>query len=142
MQANINDLAPPCLLVPIPPWARHWDTVAYFTEGEATKGTKDFEHSWEDATWQFASATNRDLFTANPERYAPQYGGYCALGLAAGEIADVDPKAFTIVEGKLYFNLNIQYRDEVWRKAPKAYFATADYNWSTNRENLRDNYNN
>ncbi len=55
-----------------------YDTVAYFTEGEPTKGSANFEHSWQDARWQFASATNRDLFTANPDRYAPQYGGYCA----------------------------------------------------------------
>ena len=117
-----------------------YDTVAYFTEGEPTKGTKDFEHDWEDAKWQFASATNRDLFKANPARYAPQYGGYCALGLSAGEYADTDPKAFTIVDGKLYLNISIEYRDGAWRKAPKAYLATADYNWNNNRDTMRDNY--
>ncbi|MFQ5983540.1 MAG: YHS domain-containing (seleno)protein, partial [Woeseiaceae bacterium] len=64
-----------------------YDTVAYFTDGKPTKGKKDFEHVWNDARWHFASATNRDLFTANPDRYAPQFGGYCAGGLAAGEYA-------------------------------------------------------
>ncbi len=117
-----------------------YDTVAYFTEGKPTKGKEEFEHTWEDAKWHFASATNRDLFKANPDRYAPQYGGYCALGLAAGEYADTDPNAFTIVDGKLYLNLSIEYRDGAWRKAPKAYLATADYNWSANRDTLRDNY--
>ncbi len=101
---------------------------------------EEFEKTWQDARWQFASATNRELFAANPERYAPQYGGYCALGIAAGEYADGDPKAFTIVDDKLYLNVSIEYRDNVWRKAPKAYFATADYNWSSNRDKLRDNY--
>ena len=109
-----------------------YDTVAYFTEGNAVKGDKQFAHIWEDATWQFASASNRDLFTANPERYAPQYGGYCALGLAAGEYADIDPGSWTIVEGKLYLNKSKEFR-EVWRKAPAAYKTTADYNWKENR---------
>ncbi len=117
-----------------------YDTVAYFTEGEPTKGNGEFEHTWQDARWQFASATNRDLFTANPDRYAPQYGGYCALGLSAGEYADTDPEAWTIVDGKLYFNKTMAYRDEAWRKAPEAYIATADYNWSQNRDKLRDAY--
>ena len=116
-----------------------YDTVAYFTEAKPTKGKKDFEQVWNDARWQFASATNRDLFTANPERYAPQYGGYCALGLAAGEYADVDPNAWTIVDGKLYLNKTLEYR-VAWRKAPQAYFGTADYNWQNNRDKLRDAY--
>ena len=117
-----------------------YDTVAYFTDGKPTKGSNEFEQVWQDTRWQFASATNRDLFTANPDRYAPQYGGYCALGLAAGEYADADPNAWTIVDGKLYLNKTLAFRDEVWRKAPKAYLATADYNWENNRDKLRDNY--
>ncbi len=116
-----------------------YDTVAYFTEGKPTKGSAEFEHSWQDARWQFASATNRDLFTANPDRYAPQYGGYCAGGLATGEFADTDPQAWTIVDGKLYLNKNLELR-KVWRKAPEAYVVYANYNWDNNRGNLRDAY--
>ncbi len=86
-----------------------YDTVAYFTEGKPMKGTNEFEEVWEDSRWQFASATNRELFKANPERYAPQFGGYCAGGLAVGEIADGDPKLFTIVDGKLYLIKNKGY---------------------------------
>ncbi len=115
-----------------------YDTVAYFTDNKAMQGSKEHSADWEDATWHFASAGNRDLFEANPERYAQQFGGYCALGLAAGEFADIDPKAFTIVDGKLYFNKTKQFR-EAWRKAPDAYLVTANYNWSENRKNLRDN---
>ncbi len=115
-----------------------YDTVAYFTEGSAVMGDKQFAHSWEDATWRFANASNRDLFTANPKRYAPQYGGYCALGLAAGEYADIDPDSWTIVDGKLYLNKSKDFR-EVWRKAPEAYKTTADYNWNENRDKLRVN---
>ncbi len=116
-----------------------YDTVAYFTEGKPIKGSADIEHVWQDARWHFASATNRNLFTANPDRYAPQYGGYCALGVSAGEHADIDPEAWTIVDGKLYLNKTLDYR-EAWRKAPKAYLATADYNWNDNRDKLRDAY--
>ena len=114
-------------------------TVAYFTDGKPTKGSSDFEQLWQDARWQFASATNRDLFTANPDRYAPQYGGYCAGGLAVGEYADIDPEAWTIVEGKLYLNKTMELR-QVWRKGPEAHIEFANYNWENNRGNLRDNY--
>ncbi len=116
-----------------------YDTVAYFTEGKPMKGSVDFEQVWQDTRWQFASATNRDLFTANPDRYAPQYGGYCALGISSGEYAPIDPNAWTIVDGKLYLNRTLEYR-VAWRKAPEAYFATADYNWNNNRDKLRDAY--
>jgi YHS domain-containing protein len=53
-----------------------YDTVAYFTEGRAVKGKREFSFSWNDAEWYFASAENRDLFEADPEHYAPKYGGY------------------------------------------------------------------
>ena len=115
-----------------------YDTVAYFTDGKAMKGKSEFDHVWRDTRWHFASTGNRDLFTANPDRYAPQYGGYCALGLASGEFADVDPEAWTIVDGKLYLNNTKDFR-VVWRKAPEAHIGNADYNWSQNRDQLRNN---
>ena len=115
-----------------------YDTVAYFIADKALKGKSEFEHVWHDARWQFDSAGNRDLFVANPDRYAPTFGGYCALGLAAGEYADGDPTAWTIVDGKLYLN-NTKGVREVWRKAPKAHIGNANYNWEKNRAELRDN---
>lgn len=115
-----------------------YDTVAYFTDGKPMKGKNEFEETWEDARWQFASATNRELFKANPERYAPQFGGYCAGGLAVGEYANGDPEVWTIVDGKLYFNKNKDLQT-AWRKAPEAHIEFADYNWNNFRENLRDN---
>jgi hypothetical protein len=115
-----------------------YDTVAYFTEGKAMKGTAEFEHAWEDARWRFASATNRELFKANPERYAPQFGGYCAGGLAAGEYANGNPESWTIVDGKLYFNKNHDLRT-VWREAPDTLIKYAEYNWDNFRGDLRDN---
>ena len=115
-----------------------YDTVAYFTEGKPTKGKEEFEKSWEDARWQFSSATNRELFKANPERYAPQFGGYCSGGLAVGEYANGDPKLFTIVDGKLYLIKNKQYQ-MAWRKAPEASIHFGEYNWANFRSELRDN---
>ena len=115
-----------------------YDTVAYFTEGKPLTGKAEFEQVWRDARWQFASAGNRDLFTANPERYAPKFGGYCAAGLALGEYADVDPEAWTIVDGKLYL-ISTKENSEVWQKSPEAHIGYADYNWEKNRAQLRNN---
>jgi YHS domain-containing protein len=115
-----------------------YDTVSYFIDGKPMKGKKEFKHTWEDAIWQFASATNLELFKANPERYAPQFGGYCAGGLAVGEYADGDPNLWAIVDDKLYFVKNKKYFTE-WSKAAKGHIHFAEYNWNNFRDQLRDN---
>jgi len=115
-----------------------YDTVAYFTDGKATKGSAEFEYKWEDARWLFANARHRDMFAKHPESFAPQFGGYCALGLSAGEYADADPEAWTIVEGKLYFQKTKDLRD-IWRKAPRALIGNGEHNWKNNRKQLRIN---
>ena len=79
-----------------------YDPVAYFTEGQAIKGSVEFSYDWLGSTWQFASAEHRDRFAADPVKYAPQYGGYCASGMAGGQTSSADPKAWRIVDGKLY----------------------------------------
>ncbi len=79
-----------------------YDVVAYFGAGVPTKGDPRFVHRWNDATWQFATAKNRNLFANDPEKYAPQFGGYCAWAISHGYTADVDPETFRIVDGKLY----------------------------------------
>jgi len=114
-----------------------YDTVAYFTDNKAMKGKSEFQQSWRDAQWHFTSSANRDLFSANPDRYAPQYGGYCALGIAAGEVSDVNPKAFTIVDGKLYLNKEMEFR-EIWRKGTTAEILLSDHNWKHNRKGMRN----
>ena len=116
-----------------------YDTVAYFTEGKATKGKSEFEHQWQDARWHFSSTTNRDLFAANPVRYAPQYGGYCSLGLAVGEYANGDPEAWSIVDGKLYLVKTTGERVDRWRKGKPYYLGASEYNWNNNRDQLRNN---
>ena len=83
-----------------------YDPVAYFTRGEAIKGTADHRHKWLGAYWWFDSEEHRQMFAANPQRYAPQYGGHCATGLAVhgGRTKDIDPEAWVIVDDKLYLN--------------------------------------
>jgi YHS domain-containing protein len=82
-----------------------YDAVAYFTEHKAVKGSEKFTYHWLGANWHFASAENRELFRREPVRYAPQYGGYCADGVSAGTITtNIDPKAWRIIDGKLYLS--------------------------------------
>ena len=104
------------------------DPVAYFTGGEYTPGSDEFTHDWEGATWQFASAENRDLFAANPEEYAPQYGGFCAYAVSQGNTAPIEPTAWEIVDGKLYLNFNDKIQER-WAQDIPGYIAQADQNW-------------
>lgn len=104
------------------------DPVAYFSLGRAVPGSADFQTSWHGAVWHFASALDRDLFVADPGRYAPQYGGYCAYALARGELKDIDPAAFVIYQGKLYLHCSDRARD-AWLKDPGGFIAKADAQW-------------
>ena len=83
-----------------------YDTVAYFKEGKPVKASPQYSHSWNGATWLFASEENRNLFAADPAKYAPQFGGYCAWAVGHGYTANIDPDAWMIIEGKLYLNYN------------------------------------
>ena len=85
-------------------------------------------HRWRDAEWRFASAAHRDAFAAAPERYAPQYGGFCAYGVARGTRVDVDPTAWRIVDGKLYLNYS-QSVNRTWLNDVPGYIRQADRNW-------------
>ncbi len=79
--------------------------------------------------WHFSSAENRDLFAKNPEKYAPQYGGYCAYGAALGVTTISDPLAWKIVDGKLYLNVSHAVASWIWEKDIPGYIAKADKNW-------------
>ena len=107
---------------------RGYDPVAYFDAGTAVEGNDKYSHEWKGATWLFSSAKNRDAFIANPEKFAPQYGGYCACAAAKGYIADVDPAVWKIVEGKLYLNYNRAVQKK-WLKDIPGYIEKADKNW-------------
>jgi YHS domain-containing protein len=109
-----------------------YDPVAYFTEHKPVKGSGRFTASHQGAKFHFSSQSNRDAFLRSPDRYAPQYGGYCAYGLARGYKATTQPQAFTIVDDKLYLN----YNDEImntWRGDTSGYIGKADANWNTVR---------
>ena len=106
-----------------------YDTVAYFVENRAVTGNRAFTHSWHEATWQFASAENRDMFVAEPHRYAPQFGGFCSLGAGMGKLVHADPETWTIVSGKLYLQFNSEARDE-WRQDIGGNMAKAEGAWS------------
>ena len=105
-----------------------YDVVAYFTVGRATPGRPDLTAEHDGATYRFSSAANRDEFVAAPTRYLPQYGGYCAFGLARGYKAVIDPTAFTIVDGKLYLNYSHDIQAKWLRQRP-ADISLADANW-------------
>jgi YHS domain-containing protein len=105
-----------------------YDPVAYFTDGRAIKGRPGFSARHDGATYWFASAAHRDQFVAAPQRYLPQYGGYCAYGVAQGGKFDVDPTAFAVVDGKLYLNLDHDVQT-LWRKDVPGFIQKADQQW-------------
>lgn len=105
-----------------------YDPVAYFTAGKPMEGSKEFSFEWRGATWRFASAANRDLFAAAPEKYAPQYGGYCAWAVSQGYTADADPQAWKIVDGRLYLNYDKKVQ-ATWEKDTALLIRKADENW-------------
>jgi hypothetical protein len=107
---------------------RGYDPVAYFTEGKAVKGDKDFTLGWQGADWRFASAENRALFSEDPQKYAPQYGGYCAWAVSRNYTAPTDPDAFTLVDGKLYLNYNKRVMRQ-WLEDRDRNIEQADENW-------------
>ncbi len=105
-----------------------YDPVAYFTESKPVKGSKDLSVEYKGATWRFASAANRDAFQADPAKYAPQYGGYCAYAVSKGATAKGDPQAWTIHDGKLYLNFDKRVR-ATWAKDIPGNVKKADANW-------------
>jgi YHS domain-containing protein len=105
-----------------------YDAVAYFKDAKPVKGKNEFTYKWKDGVWYFSSQENLNDFKANPEKYAPQFGGYCAYGVADGHKATTSPDAWTIVNGKLYLNYNKDVR-ELWKKDQDGYIKKANRNW-------------
>lgn len=105
-----------------------YDVVAYFTDGKPVKGDAKFAMQWKGATWRFASAQHLAAFKANPDRYAPQYGGYCAWAVAHGYTAKGDPTQWRIVNGKLYLNYNADIQSK-WVKDIPGHIRQGDANW-------------
>lgn len=106
-----------------------YDPVAYFTDGHAEPGSKDFAYQWKGATWQFSSAAHLAAFKSDPEKYAPQYGGYSAFAVAEGAPAAADPAIWTILDGRLYLNTSEAVRKQ-WLAEIEGFIETADANWA------------
>lgn len=108
-----------------------YDPVAYFTDGKPVPGSSEFEYVWHGSRWRFASAAHRDLFIKDPDHYAPQYDGYCALGASiegAAHKDTVDPNAWAIVDGKLYLVHN-RHALQVWQKHAEDHIKQANRDW-------------
>ena len=105
-----------------------YDAVAYHLERKPVKGSEDFAYEWKDAVWLFSSAENRDRFIADPDRWAPQYGGYCAWGIAKDRVVGINPTIFRIFDDKLYLNLNMKVHKE-WLGSHHGFIANADEKW-------------
>ncbi|MBK7595316.1 MAG: hypothetical protein IPJ11_08720 [Gemmatimonadetes bacterium] len=106
-----------------------YDPVAYFADSKAVHGTAEFTAVHDGATYRFSSAAHRATFLAQPGKYLPQYGGYCAMGVAVGKKLDADPTLWRVVEGKLYLNVNKDAQG-MWLKDPGKHIATAEEKWA------------
>ncbi len=107
---------------------RGYDTVAYFTEGKPVEGSSKYTTEYKGATWRFSSPENLAAFISNPEKYAPQYGGYCAYAVSRNTTASIKPEFFTIHKGKLYLNYNKGVKRR-WVKDKDGYIEKADKHW-------------
>lgn len=107
---------------------RGTDPVAYFTDGAPVAGSAEYSLDWRGAEWRFATADNLATFEADPERYAPAYGGYCAWAVSEGYIAATIPEAWTIHEDRLYLNANLRIRRR-WERDIPGHIARAEANW-------------
>lgn len=110
-----------------------YDPVAYFTAGQPTHGSGRFTATYKNAIYQFSTEQNRDAFRANPSKYAPQFGGHCAMGVALNKKLDVDPTAWKILDGKLYLNLNKDVQTK-WVQDIPGHLKTAESVWPTIKE--------
>ena len=104
-----------------------YDAVSFFG-GEGTEGSKRFTAEHDGAEFRFATQENLDTFLGDPNKYAPQFGGYCAWAVAEGKLAPGDPKFASVVDGKLYLNFNEQVQD-TWNTDRAGFIERAEANW-------------
>ena len=107
---------------------KRYDTVSYFKDGKAQKGNELFTFHWHNMIWYFSTKENMDLFATNPEKYAPQYDGYCAWAMSEGRKAQTDPEVWKIVDGKLYLNCSMAAYEK-WNRDIPGNIKKADTNW-------------
>jgi len=105
-----------------------YDTVAYFTLSAPTKGEKTISTEWNNATWLFSSEENKDLFLANPTKYAPAYDGHCAFAAGVGKKVKARPDLWKVLDGRLFLNYN-KASNSRWLENPEDYIKDGDINW-------------
>lgn len=110
-----------------------YDPVAYFTVGKPMAGKSQHEYKWKGATWRFMDAANRDRFVREPERYAPQFGGFCAWAVSQGYTAGIDPEAWRVVDGKLYLNYSAAVQ-RTWEEDVAGNIAKGEAQWPKLRD--------
>ena len=120
----VNTLGAPADNVAI----RGYDPVAYFVDGGPRQGKPEFAVQHDGATWWFASPEDKALFEADPEKYMPAFGGFCAYGTSRGYLVKIEPEAWSIVDGRLYLNYDLGVRD-TWLKDTGHYIDLAKANW-------------
>lgn len=109
-----------------------YDPVSYFSESKAKKGTKEFAYNYGNAIYYFSSKANLDIFKANPNKYEPQFGGWCAYAMGnSGEKVEIDPKTFKIIGGKLYLFYHTLFNNtlDTWNKNENTLLQQANTNW-------------
>ena len=120
-----------------------YDPVAYFTEGKPMKGSEEFAYEWLGTPWYFAHAKHRDMFAAAPEKYSPQFGGYCSIGVSVdGHAAEnIDPEtAWRIIDGKLYFVYDATYVEELDGPDRNLILAKAEANWPATKAQVEQDF--
>lgn len=112
-----------------------YDPVAYYSDSKSEMGEKEFLYKWNGAEWYFASKNHMEMFKENPDKYAPQYGGFCAFGLSKNKLMSSDPNAWQIVDGKLYLCTNNKVH-KMWQEDIKENIKKSDKNWSKRNSNM------
>lgn len=127
MACALTGVGPVRAAGPVPLAIKGYDPVAYFTLQRATPGREAFAYDWDEHRWQFASAKHRDLFKADPVRYAPQFANFCAVALARGEVREANPEYWLISEGRLYL-FGKSVGPDVFRKNAAGTIESANQN--------------
>lgn len=105
-----------------------YDPVSYFVEVKPEKGKEAFSYMWNDATWYFSSEQNMNLFKNQPEKFAPQFGGYCTFAVSKGFTANTDPDAYKIIDNKLYLFADQNFLKQ-WLEGGKISLKESNENW-------------
>jgi len=112
-----------------------YDPVAFFSDSKSEMGKKEFLYKWNGAEWYFTSKNHMEMFKENPDKYAPQYGGFCAFGFSKNKLMSSDPNAWQIVDGKLYLCTNNKVH-KMWKEDIKENIKKSDKNWSKRNSNM------